>query len=90
MLKFQWLEVPQYVPVQKLVKIGTLNLLLLKIKERKKKKKKTTTQCTVKTFKLIFSNGLRHTCNLQKHATSTFIGVETCFKCQNNEQNLQI
>ena len=25
MLKFQSLEVPQYVPVQKLVKIGTVN-----------------------------------------------------------------
>ena len=49
MLKFQWLEVPQYVPVQKLVKIGTLNLLLLRIKEEK------NTQYAVKTFKPIFS-----------------------------------
>ena len=26
----------------------------------------------------------------KKHATSAFIGVETWFKYQNNEQNLQI
>ena len=49
MLKFQSLEVPQYVPVPKLVKIGTLNLPLLRIKEEK------NTQCAVKTFKPIFS-----------------------------------
>ena len=39
-----------------------------------------------------FLNGLRHTCNHQKHVTSTFSGVEMWFnfKYQHNEQKLQI
>ena len=43
----------------------------------------------MKTLKLIFSKWPPHTCNLQKHVTSTVFGSETWFKNQNNEQNLQ-